>query len=33
MHVDTYKEINFSLFSICIDPISLAASLNDEHTM
>lgn len=33
LHVDTYKEINFCLFSIYIDPNSLAASLNDEHTM
>ncbi|OTX78009.1 hypothetical protein BK722_00785 [Bacillus thuringiensis serovar finitimus] len=33
MHVDTYKEITFCLFSIYIDPNSLATSLNDEHTM
>ncbi|ARZ64398.1 hypothetical protein BK742_31420 [Bacillus thuringiensis serovar pingluonsis] len=33
MLVDTYKKINIRLFSIYIDPNSLAASLNDEHTM
>ncbi|PFB82411.1 hypothetical protein CN286_05265 [Bacillus anthracis] len=33
MQVVTYVNINLRLFSIYIDPNSLVASLNDEHTM